>query len=261
MPTQAYFIRESENTYRPTGHVSGGWNPKEQHIAPSIGLLTHIIEQDLAARRGSDSLNLTRLSVDILGVIPMAPVQVSVQVLRPGRTIELVEARISHGGRDAVSARAWLSATYSTAGLQGSGFDPMPARTELEPWGLDSSWPGGMVRSVQILRKELRPGRVQSWLRSDVQLLADEEVSPTAHMLRLVDVANGVAARLDPHEVLYPNLDLTAHLFRAPMGELTGLDSASSIGPDGAGLTHSILHDEHGAVGVVSQVLTVRPRG
>ncbi|MFA5552606.1 MAG: thioesterase family protein [Trueperaceae bacterium] len=258
--TNAYFVRESGSRFRPTDHVGGGWDPNEQHIAPSIGLLAHVIESDFAARRPHDDLRLNRLSCDILGVMPLEPVDVSVSVLRPGRTIELVEARLSHNGRDAAVARAWLSARYDTAALAGSGFSAMPPLSAMQQWGLHKTWPGGFVKSTQIWRDQQATGRVRFWLRSDVALLENEQVSPTAHLLRLIDVANGVASRVPPGEVAFPNLDLTAHLFRQPTGELTGLDTTASFGPDGAGLTQSVLHDEHGPIGTFAQTLTVRPK-
>lgn len=255
----AYFVRESQTRFRPTRHVGGAWDPKEQHIAPSIGLLAHAVETDFAARR-RDGLRLTRLSCDILGVMPVEPVEVNVKVLRPGRTIELVEARLSHEGRDAVVARAWLTARYDTAALEGSALPPMKARSEMEPWGLHLSWPGEFVKTPQIWREQLDVGRVQFWVRSDLQLVRGEQASSTANMLRLIDVANGVAARVPPGDVAYPNLDLTAYLFRQPQGDLTGLDTTASFGPDGAGLTQSVLHDELGPFGAFSQTLTVRPK-
>ncbi len=255
----AYFVRESATRFRPTVHVGGGWDPNEQHIAPAIGLLAHLVEVDHAARRG-DELGLTRLSCDILGTMPMTSVDVEVAVLRPGKTIELVEARLSQGGRAAVVARAWLAARYDTASVAGSAFAAMPPRDEMQSWGMAAAWPGGFVRSAQIWRRDLGKGRVQFWLRGDVALLEGESVSATAHMLRLVDVANGIAAREAPEAVLFPNLDLTAHLFRRPVGELTGLDTTASFGPTGAGLTQSVIHDEAGPLGTFAQTLTVRPR-
>ncbi len=254
----AYFVRESESRFRPTIHVGGGWNPNEQHIAPSIGLLAHVVQLDMAKRR-PDELQLVRLSCDILGTIPMESVDIQVEVIRPGRTIELVEVRMSHGGRTAVLARAWLSARFDSAAHAGSAFAPLPPREQMERWP-NSHWPGGFVKAAQIWQHRLGPGRVQYWLRSDVELLAGEEVSPTARMLRLIDVANGVAARAAPEEVAFPNLDLTAHLYREPVGEFTGLDSVQSYGPSGVGLTESVLHDEQGPFGSFSQILTVRPR-
>ncbi len=259
MTVAAYFIRESGNRFRPTSHVGGAWEESEQHIAPSLGLLAHAIERDFSLRR-QDDLRLTRLNLEILGTIPMEPVELELEVLRPGRTIELVQARLSHAGRMAVAAQAWLCAPYDTAASSGSAHEALPPRTALERWGLNTKWPGGFVKSVEIYRRTLARGRVQFWVRTPLQIIEGEEVSNQARFLSVLDVANGVAARLEPEEALYPNLDLSVHLFRQPRGEWSGLDSTVSIGPEGAGLTHSILHDEHGPVGSLSQILTVRPR-
>lgn len=255
---QAYFVRESATRFGATQLLSGAWNTEEQHIAPTIGLLAHLLETDFAARR-QDDLRLTRVSYDILGTMPLEPMDVTVSVLRPGRTIELVEARLSQRGRDAVIARGWFTARYDTAALQGSPFPPMRPVEEMERWGLHTNWAGDFVRTPQIWRHELEVGRVQFWLRGDVPLLANERVSPLAHMLRLIDVSNGVAARVAPGEVAFPNLDLTVHVFREPVDDLTGLDTTASFGPDGAGLTHTVLHDREGPFGTFAQTLTVRP--
>lgn len=75
----------------------------------------------------------------------------------------------------------------------------------------------------------------------------------------LVDVANGIAPLVSPKEVAFPNLDLTAHFFREPAGEWLGLQTSVSIGPEGMGLTQTILHDRQGPIGALSQLLTVRP--
>ena len=58
---------------------------------------------------------------------------------------------------------------------------------------------------------------------------------------------------------MFPNLDLTVHLFRQPAGGWLGLDTTVSFGPAGQGLTSSVLHDEQGPLGSVQQTLTVRP--
>jgi hypothetical protein len=69
-----------------------------------------------------------------------------------------------------------------------------------------------------------------------------------------------MSVRADPAAVLFPNVDLTAHLFDQPRGEWLGLDTTVSFGPTGVGLTTSVVHDEHGPLGTSSQSLTVRPR-
>ena len=258
--TSSYFVRESPGLYRPTLHVGGGWNPEEQHIAPVIGLIAHELETHHRGRR-NDVLPLVRLSVDILGVIPMDAVRLEVEVIRPGRTIELLEVTLSHGGRPAVIARGWLSQRFDTADVAHSGFDRVAAPEELASATLDERWPGGFVRSLDIRRESRGHGRALSWVRPRPRLIDEVEVSPVARLLGAIDVANGLAPLAEPHEVAYPNLDFSAHLFRDPVGEWIGLETRVSFGDTGAGLTHSILHDGTGPLGSLAQVLTVRPLG
>src|SRR5262249_30255299 len=97
----AYFERLDERRFLATEHTGGAWDLETQHIAPALGLLAHVVETDRDARR-DDGLVLARVSYDILGTVPIAEVDVDVQVLRKGRTIELVEAVLGDGGRTAV---------------------------------------------------------------------------------------------------------------------------------------------------------------
>src|SRR3546814_2367193 len=125
----------------------------------------------------------------------------------------------------------------------------MPGPAGVVPWDVAEFWPGGFIASVEVLRRLEAPGRGLVWVRSDVPLLAGEPSGPVAQFLRLVDLANGMSVREDPRKVLFPNLDLTAHLFRAPAGEWVGFDTTVSFGDSGIGLTSTVLHDEAGPVG------------
>ncbi len=256
----AYFERLSQTSFRPTEHVGGAWVEDEQHIAPAIGLIAHAVEVDHAARR-SDRLQLARLSCDILGTLPLEPFDLTVSVMRPGRTIELVEARLSHAGRPAVIARAWLAQAFTTTEIAASPLPRIASPSELPHWNPAEVWPGGFIRMLEVKRKEHEPGRAQFWLRSDVSLVAGEEVSATANALRLLDAANGMTVRQPINEVAFPNVDLTVHLFRAPVAGWTRFDTAVSFGPTGLGLTTSVLHDALGPFGQLTQCLTVRPQG
>ncbi len=254
----SYFQRTGTTTFRPSEHVGGGWSPHEQHIAPALGLLVHLIESDRDARRGDD-LVVTRLSYDIMGTLPIDEVATTVTVIRPGRTIELVEARLSHGGRDAVLARAWLLQRRDTAALTGSALPTIPAAQDMPAWAASSLWPGGFIATAEVRRSELEPGRAAFWVRTPVPLLAGEPTSALARAVGLFDIANGMTVRARPEEVSFPNVDLTAHLFGQPQGEWVGFDTTVSFGADGVGLTSSVLHDHRGPVGTLAQVLTIRP--
>lgn len=255
----AYFERLDESHFRATEAVGGAWNPQEQHIAPALGLLTHTVEGAFAHRLEA-GLQLGRLSFDILGVLPIDIVELDTRVLRPGRTVELVEATLSHGGRPAATLRAWLMARHETSDLAGDAFDPMPALDELEEWRGFDAWPGEFVRTVDVRGRRLGQGRAQAWLRPRVPLLEGEPVSATGRLLSILDISNGITPRFDPQAVLFPNIDLTAHLFAEPHGEWLGFDTTVAYGTGGLGVTHTVLHDRNGAIGTSTQGLTVRAR-
>lgn len=256
---QAYFLRTDDDRFTPTAHVGGAWNVTEQHVAPAIGLLVHAVEADHAARR-TDLLQVARLSYDIWGVIPMESVDIEVIVLRPGRTIELVEARLSHGGRPAIILRAWLTQAYDSSALAAANLPPLPPPEAMPAGDPSALWDGGFIASVQVRHEAEGQGRARCWVRSPFALLDGKTVSPIARMMGLADIANGLAPLASPRDAVFPNLDLTAHIFRQPAGDWLGFDVSVSAGESGIGLTHSILHDAAGPFATVSQCLTVRPR-
>lgn len=258
MRTTAYFERLDDGVFRATEHVSGAWDTSTQHVAPALGLLAHAVERDRDARR-DDGLVVARLSYDILGTIPVDVVDVSVEVLRPGRTIELVQATLGHGGRTGLILRAWLLEERDTAALAGGRLPWVPGPDAVPPHDPTAIWPGGFVASAQVRRAQQEPGRAVIWVRTDVPLVDGEEVSDLARLTGLLDISNGMTVRVPPADVAFPNVDLTAHLFRRPRGEWLGLDTTVSFGPSGLGLTSSVLHDVDGPFGTSAQVLTVRP--
>lgn len=253
-----YFERTGKGAFRATEHVGGAWDTDTQHIASALGLLAHCVELDRDDRR-ADDLAIGRLSYDILGVVPIEEVEVEVEVLRPGRTIELVQATLGHGGRAVVVLRAWLMQPGDTAALTGTTLPSIPAPEQMEPWDPTTLWRGGFIASAKVRRGPYAAGRAAYWVRTEHELVAGEEVSRLARFAGLFDIANGMAVRADPGEVAFPNIDLTAHLFREPRGEWLGFDTSVSFGPTGLGVTSSVLHDHDGPFGTLAQALTVRP--
>jgi hypothetical protein len=256
----AYFERTGESSFRATEHVGGAWDPDEQHVAPALGLLAHVVERDRDARRGAD-LVIGRLSYDILGTVPVDVVDTAVRVVRPGRTIELVEATLGHDGRSAVLLRAWLMRPGDTARLEASSLPRIAPPCGTPVWDASALWPGGFIASAEVRRAQVEPGRASFWVRTALPLIADEEVSRLAAAAGLLDIANGITVRACPDRVAFPNVDLTAHLVAEPRGVWVGFDTTVSFGAGGVGLTSSVIHDVHGPVGTMSQLLTVRPRG
>ena len=111
---------------------------------------------------------ISRLTYEILGTVPMDPVAVDVQVVRPGRTIELVEATYGLADRVGVRLRAWLQQPRDTTELEAVGLDPIPGPTDMPQWDPTSVWQGGYLASAEVRRDSVGPGRARYWVRTDV---------------------------------------------------------------------------------------------
>ncbi|KQR50742.1 thioesterase [Leifsonia sp. Leaf336] len=254
----AYFVPLGGGRYAPTRHAGGAWADDEMHFSPLGGLITHEILR-FAANPDGPALQLARISFDILGFLALDEVEVAVATIRPGRTIELVEATVVIHGRTAVRARAWLLSAFDTAEVAGGAPASLPAPESALPWSMTDDWIGGYVASLDS--RAVRPpqaGRGIAWLSSKCTLVEGEEIDPVAAWITLVDTANGVAVREHPTRWMFPNVDLTIHLHRAPGGGWLGLDTEVVFGATGLGVTRSVLHDRDGAVGFAEQALTVR---
>jgi hypothetical protein len=254
-PRAGYYQPLGPGRYRSTEHAQGAWSADEQHMAPVAALLTHALE--LCSPRAD--VTLSRVAFDILGRIPAGEVEVAARVIRPGRTIELVEAEMTAAGRTVVRATAWRLAVSDTTAVAGTELAPLPGPERAEPFEMAAIWPGGFIRSVEArMLGERVPGRSSVWLRSLVDVVDGQPASAEAGLIGLIDTANGVAVRTKPGDVMFPNTDLTVHLFRRPSGAWLGLQTEVSFGTDGLGLTSAVLHDLDGPFGRSAQTLTVR---
>ncbi|GAA2103633.1 thioesterase family protein [Microlunatus panaciterrae] len=259
---------DSDSFYRPLGgmrfqptlHSQGAWQPNEQHMGPVSGLIVHAVEEHVRQLHvDGDDLQLCRLSYDILGLIPAGPSEITVEVIRPGRTIELLNATMIAGGRPVVLARAWRLSRQDTTEVTGGLPEPMPAPDTWPLWRGSDVWRGGYIAAIEIrIEPGGAPGRVRAWLRTDKTLVEQVTSSDLARFVGLVDTANGIATRVPPAEWMFPNTDLSVHLYRTPVGGWVGLDTTVTFGRTGLGLTSSTLYDESGPVGRAEQVLTVR---
>ncbi|MEU2529118.1 thioesterase family protein [Streptomyces sp. NPDC052503] len=259
MSAGSYYEPVDTHRYKPTGHAGGAWDPDEQHFSPLGGLVVHAVERHLADRPGT-GLIMSRISFDILGRLALDECEIRVETIRPGRTIELLEAVALIAGRPAVRARIWLLASGDTTAVAGGDTGPLPAPDTLASWPLASEWPGGYIRSLDVRPvSPPRPGRAVARISTGLDLVAGERSSPLASYVALVDTANGIAVRQPPTAWMFPNVDLTIHLHRRPGGRWTGLDTSVTFGPDGSGVTSTVLHDTAGPVGHAQQILTLRP--
>ena len=254
-------------TVEASGSTAGPWFPDAQHMGPPSALLVRALERE----SGRDDVRLARVTVEVLGKVPVGTLEVSSRIARRGRTIELVTAELvsrDPGGEPRAVARAtgWFHGVVDTGAVvtvPGATMPALPGPETGRTRDIPDGWLRGYLTSVDWRwieggLDEIGPGR--AWGRVLGQVVAGEEPSPTQRLAAVADSTNGCAARLDLRRWLFVNTDLTLHLHRAPRGEWTGLDADSVIGPEGTGTAYSVIHDEAGPVGRAAQALTVRPR-
>jgi len=252
-----YYEDLGNGRFRSTVHAQGAWNEHEQHMAPASGIMAEC----LARHQPRDDMRMARLSYEILGLIPGGEFEVVTATLRPGKTIELLQAELVAGGRTAIRATAWRMLTSDTAAVAAIEDQGIASPWDCKPYDGASIWPGGFIRSLEMrVADGHRAGSGVVWLRTSHPLTDRRDTSEPSRLIGLVDTANGIAARVPPGKdsYLFPNLDLQIHMYRKPAGEWLGLDNSVSFGADGIGLTSTVLHDISGPFGRAEQILTLR---
>lgn len=282
--SESIFVSDGD-TFTPTEHARGPWDPRALHGGAPAALIAAAFER---MEPGAD-LPFARLSFEFLRPVPMAPLQLTTRISRPGRRVQALEAELSADG---------------VAVCRASALRILPAPTDLPesvlkltraalPAGITSAQDGENVRfalegssseyksfaasamemrflsgnplAVELSANEEPANRTPSglatvWMRLRHPLLADRPLTPLARVVAAADFGNGVAAALPFDEYLFINADLTVSLDRRPEGEWVALQARTLLHPDGIGWAQSILHDERGPVGRATQALVVQTR-
>lgn len=256
--TDAFYRPLGGDRYLATDATGGPWDPQLQHGGPPSALLATVMEQ-LPGLTGP----LTRISIDLLGPVPVGEVAVTASVSRPGRSVELLTGELTAGGRPAVRATAWRIRSDSLQLPPGSGepraeTPPMPAKDSPLP-----PWPGGFLRAMQwrvAAGDWAELGPATAWGRMRVPLIEGAEVSPLARVMVLADCGNGLSAALPHSGWVFINPDLTVHLAHPPRGEWLCLQAATSLDEGGFGAATSRIYDTDGLVATGAQSLYVAAR-
>ena len=263
LPQPSAFYELEGDRVVPTALTRGPWDPGAQHAGPPAALLGRTVERlgavdDIPMRVG-------RITYEILRPVPIAPLRLESEVLRDGRRVRLVTARLYSEEAEVMRANAWLVREEQFE--LPAGFEPEPPGDapgdgkpgEFFPTGSDVGYHTGVDYRF-ITGEFLEPGPATVWMRLRAPLVAGEEPSPLQRVLVVADSGNGVSSALDWREFTFINVDLTVHLHRLPAGEWVRLDAITRPEPDGVGIADAALADERGALGRALQTLLVARR-
>ena len=256
---EAFYERTGDDTYVATDATSSPWDARMQHGGPPTALIAHAI----ASAHPRDDVRIARVASEFLGAIPIGTMRVRTRVARAGKRIEMIEASIEIGGRDAVTARVWRIATQPEGSIPPGVTPPEPVPPVPDDRPVPRWLNFGYANAVEwrFVHGGYAPGPAAAWGRLRVPLVAGAETSPLERALVLADSANGISAELlmGPYLFVPPSLSIAVE--RYPAGDWVLLDARTTLMSDGIGATTLRLADERGWLAYGTQALYIEKRG
>lgn len=209
-------------------------------------------------------MQVARVTCEILRPVPLRPLEVVAELVRPGNKVRLARAALMADDDLIMVAHAWqIRRAAMDIPQEIVAAPPPPEAGPAEELALGAEGEQDYLRAMEwrfTAGSFFETGPATAWLRMRHPLVAGEDPSPLTRVLAAADSGNGISAALDFTRYVYVNTDLTVHLHRMPQGEWVCLDSTTTVEPTGIGLAVSALYDRGGRVGHSLQSLYVSER-
>lgn len=254
----AFFEQLERDLFRSTKWTIGPWGPDSQHAGPPSALLGRAVEE--AGAR--DDMNVARMTIEILRPVPIADLRVEAAVVRPGRSVQLVEADLFAGDDRVMSARGWMIRSGSLDLPKPAPSSP-PELPDTSAGGISEGEATDYLHAMEWRFVEgsfFENGPATAWLRMRYPLVAGETVSALGRVLVAADSGNGISGALDFTKWVYVNPDLTVYLHRPLEGEWVCLEARTIPEATGIGLAHATVYDRRGPIGKSAQSLFLASR-
>jgi Acyl-CoA thioesterase N-terminal domain/Acyl-CoA thioesterase C-terminal domain len=240
-------------------YAAGPWGPMQHGGAPS-SLVAWAAER-MTPR---EPMQISRITVDLLRPVPIAPLEIRTEVLREGRKIQLCSVILAHENVPCVRASVLkIRQIDATAEIHHEEPVLLPGPDQgverEHGTGRANAFITGMtIRTVRGAFREPGPGA--AWFRANRPIVEGEPISAEMRAAMTADFCNGLASVVDFRRWSYINADLTISLSRRPVGEWILLDAQTWLGGTGSGIAFARLGDERGYFGRAIQSLVIEPR-
>ncbi|OBF98932.1 thioesterase family protein [Mycolicibacter sinensis] len=258
MDAKAFYTQTGADVFDSSPSTAGPWSPLAQHAGPPSALLARQIERH-QPRPGH---RLARVTVDILRPVPVAPLHITVESLRKGKRVELLQATAQADGYTVLIGRAWRLIAAS------ADFPAQPPPEELreidaELPASDAAVPDGWHADGYLSAIDWRFeqggfvefGRAKAWTRPKVALVDGETMTPWQRVLTVADSGSGISICAPPDRHPAINCDLSVVLDHDPVGDWIGMDSRTTVVPGAGAMTQTIIFDQAGPAGLATQML------
>jgi Thioesterase-like superfamily len=258
MSTPAAIFHRDGNRFIPTELARGPWSPDAQHGGAPAALVAHAVEE---VEPGPTFV--ARVTLELVRPVPLTPLTVETELLRPGKRVQVVEATVK-GGDDVVVRARGVRIRTAQLDLPTTEVEPIPSHVaapaaasplEIQPFSMSDV---GFWRALEFRLAAGtwgEPGPAAMWFRLAVPIIDGEEPSPLMRVAAAADFGNGISTPFERGRYLFINPDLTFTIYRQPVGEWVLLDAVTHAEPSGVGVADGALYDEQGRIGRAVQTL------
>ena len=246
--------------HTPTPAAGSPWSAAAQHGGPPCALLAGAVEEAV----DDAALRPAYFRAELFRAVPMAPLQVETEVLRRGRRLVSVEARLRS---EQVVARASALFLLETESPDGRRSDPQSGADERSglraPPGPGADlqpmipaehvmrFPPGFHTTVEV--ETLSSPLQAAWVRIPCDFSPGRELTAFQRAAATSDFCNALRARHTTHQAGFINVDSAVHFLRQSSGEWIGLELTEVLDLGTTGFARCTLFDEKGTFGWVTQ--------
>ena len=241
-----------------TEHARGPWDPLALHGGAPAALLARAVERF----EPDPGLRVARLSYEFLRPVPLGRLELAIELLRPGRRVQLVGASLRAGGVEVCRLSALrvarAPAELGPISTVRSASYASPDTLSTTPFRLGrADGPSFAATGVEMrfARGGVDAGPAAVWIRLRRPIVDAEQPSPLMRVAAAADFGNGVAWELDFRRFVFINPDLVVALWREPQADWVLLDASTRVEPGAGATAFSGLHDAGGQLGVAAQSL------